>query len=77
LNQVAERLAWIVEHARGAPATATRSISTLAAYLTGPVTSEMLRARALFTWLAHHIRYDAAGFRAGVCGPQSAEAVLA
>jgi len=52
-------------------------VSTLAAYLTGPVTSEMLKARALFTWLAHHIRYDAAGFRAGTCGPQSADAVLA
>ena len=77
MNLVSERLAWIDDHARTAPATATRSVSTLAAYLTGPVTSETLRARALFTWLAHHIRYDAAGFRAGVCGPQSAEAVLA
>jgi len=77
LHAIEERLAWIDDHARGAPATATRSVSTLAAYLTGPVTSETLKARALFTWIAHHIRYDAAGFRAGTFGPQSAEAVLA
>jgi transglutaminase/protease-like cytokinesis protein 3 len=77
LNQLAERLAWIDDHARSAPVTATRSVSTLAAYLTGPVTSDLLKARALFTWLAYNIRYDAAGFRAGSCGPQSAEAVLA
>jgi hypothetical protein len=69
-------LAWIDEHARGAPATATRTVSSLAAYLTGPVTSETLKARALFTWLAYNIRYNAAGFRAGNFGDQSAEAVL-
>lgn len=77
MKQVEERLAWIDDHAHGAPATATRSVSTLAAYLTGPVTSDTLKARALFTWLAYNIRYDAAGFRTGQCGPQSAEAVLA
>lgn len=62
--------------ADAAPASATRSVPALAAYLARSGRDDLTRTRAIYRWVARHIDYDATGFRAGTYGDLSPEAVL-
>ncbi len=59
-----------------ASAAVERSVPALAAYLARAGTDETTKARALYRWIAGHIDYDVAGFRAGRPGDVSPEGVL-
>jgi hypothetical protein len=59
-----------------APAAVERSVPALAAYLARAGSDETTKARALYRWIAGHIDYDVAGFRAGRPGDVSPEGVL-
>ena len=50
-------------YARNAPASATRNLKTLGAYLTAPAKSDLAKARSVYTWITSHIQYDEAAFR--------------
>ncbi len=50
--------AAIDAHARSAPPSVSRSIDSVAAYLTAPAQDDRERARALFTWIAVNVNYD-------------------
>jgi hypothetical protein len=50
--------AAIDAHALAAPASAERSVSTLAAYLARPARSDREKARAIYRWITEHINYD-------------------
>ena len=58
------------------PAAAERSVAALAAYLAQAGPDELMRARALFRWIAGHIAYDVAAFRSGNYGDLSPGGVL-
>ncbi len=45
-------------HARAVPSSYERNLESLVAYLVRPARSDRERARAMFTWITHHIRYD-------------------
>lgn len=47
------------------PASATRSVETLASALTDSLDGERLKTRALFRWMTEHIAYDVEGYRMG------------
>ena len=68
--------AEIDAYADAAPASAERSVTTLAAYLAGGGRDDLTRTRAVYRWVTRHIDYDAAGFRSGNYGDLSAEGVL-
>jgi len=62
--------------ADSAPAAAERSVAALAVYLAQAGPDELMRARALFRWIAGHIAYDIAAFRSGSYGDISPDGVL-
>jgi len=62
--------------ADAAPPAIEQSVPALAAYLARAGSDEIMRARALYRWIAGHIDYDVAGFRAGNYGDLSPEGVL-
>lgn len=62
--------------ADAAPPTVEQSVPALAAYLAQAGSGEITKARALYRWIAGHIDYDVAGFRAGSYGDLSPEGVL-
>lgn len=45
------------KHAVSAPKSVEKTIPTLVAYLIGPAKTETEKARVIFTWIAHRIRY--------------------
>ena len=55
---ISENFKSIDLHAKEAPAKLSADIDALAEYLMQGTTNEEERARAAFTWIAHHIRYD-------------------
>ena len=69
---------WEMADARAlsTPPSAEDSIGSLSTYLTEGLPSDELRVRALFRWVAGHIRYDLQGFRAGDYGDLSPDGVL-
>lgn len=52
--------ATIDAYARQTPESQTRSLNTLAQYLTAPAHSDLAKARSVYTWIMAHIRYDEA-----------------
>ncbi|MCH8559018.1 MAG: hypothetical protein LAT84_14445 [Balneolia bacterium] len=63
-------------HALNAPADVSRSVSELSAFLSEPFEDDALRARSVFSWIAHHISYDTRAFRAGTSSNEDPEDVL-
>lgn len=68
--------AAIDRHARNAPRSAMGSPESLSSYLCRPAKNDVEKARAIFSWIARNIAYDAAGYRAAAYGDTSAAAVL-
>src|ERR1035437_7151231 len=68
--------AAIDAYADAAPASAERSVPTLAAYLAHGGPDDLTRTRAVYRWVTRHIDYDALGFRTGNYGDLSGEGVL-
>jgi len=66
----------IDQHALSAPASAERSIASLAAYLSQPAKSDHEKARALYRWITANIVYDTRGFFSGQVTNIAPEAVL-
>ena len=66
----------IDRHSATAPASATRSVATLSAYLTRPYARDDEKARAIFCWIAHNIAYDVDGFFSGAASSTSSGDVL-
>jgi hypothetical protein len=52
-------------HALTAPASVTKSMRTLSAYLTKPFATDEEKARAIFRWITDNISYDVEGFFSG------------
>lgn len=63
-------------HAAQFPRQTVTSLDELAYSLTSPFSSEIEKARAIFTWLHHNIAYDAVSFFSGNLTAQSPEATL-
>jgi hypothetical protein len=55
----------IDQHALNTPESVTRSIESLAAYLTEPAQNDLEKARAIFRWITQNISYDVEGYFAG------------
>jgi hypothetical protein len=66
----------IDRHALSAPASAERSLASLAAYLTAPAENDREKARSLYRWITANIIYDTRGFFSGQVGEPSPEVVL-
>jgi len=62
--------------ADSAPPGVERSVPALAAYLARAGGDDLMRARAIYRWVAGHITYDIEGFRSGRAGDLGPEAVL-
>jgi len=69
--------AEIDRHALAAPREAEKTLARLALYLTAPVDSDLLKARAIFRWITDRITYDLDSFRAKKMPDFLPEAVLA
>lgn len=52
-------------HARRAPQEISRDLPALTDYLISESKNDFERARAIYVWITHHIRYDEEAFRAG------------
>ncbi len=70
------RIDSLDEYAKKTPKEYEKDIKTLASYLIIPAKSEIEKARLLFTWVATHVKYDAAAFNSGKYPEQSTEGVL-
>lgn len=68
--------AKIDKMAENVPSEAAATISTLAEYLQKNTTTDIEKARAIYTWLAKHIDYDDDGFNTDNIGDMSAPVVL-
>lgn len=67
----------IDQHAKNAPAAATRSVEKLAEYLNQYTQTDLEKVRSYYTWLTHHIAYDTKSFFSGKSTPEtSADATL-
>ncbi len=66
----------IDQHALSVPASAERSIASLAAYLSQPANSNHEKARALYRWITANIVYDTRGFFSGQVTNITPQAVL-
>ncbi|KAH9827166.1 Transglutaminase-like superfamily, partial [Teratosphaeria destructans] len=64
-------------HATQFPRQNNQSLSHLAHALTSPFPSPTDKARAIFTWLHHNIRYDTAAFFSGHLTPSTPQSTLA
>ena len=62
-------------HALASTASVEESIETLAAYLAAVADDPALRARAIYTWMTHHLAFDSSGLP-GVVERATAEAAL-
>lgn len=68
--------ARIDAYALNAPASATHSVDTLAAYLEQSAQNDREKARAVYRWITANIAYDVQGLLSGNYGDLSAEGVL-
>jgi hypothetical protein len=59
------RYAAIDRYALAAPASVTKSVKELSAYLTKPFRTDEEKARAIFRWITDNISYDVEGFFSG------------
>ncbi len=66
----------IDQHALSAPASAERSLASLADYLSQPAKNDHEKARALYRWITAKIVYDTRGFFSGQVTNFTPEAVL-
>jgi hypothetical protein len=67
----------IDQHAKNAPASATRSVEKLAEYLSQNAQTDVEKVRSYYTWIANHIAYDTKSFFSGKSTPEtSAENTL-
>ncbi len=76
LHPAASPFRAIDAHALAAPASATGSVSDLAAYLTSTAKDDREKARAIFRWVAANIDYDVRGFNTARYGDLSPDGVL-
>lgn len=65
------------EHALAAPPSIATSTDRLAAYLAQGMSTDTLKARALYRWITNNIAYDTDAFFRGVSSGQGARDVLA
>jgi hypothetical protein len=70
------RYAELDAHALACPTSVTNSMAQLVAHLLKPARNNEERVRVLCRWVAANISYNAAGFRSGNLGDNSADAVL-
>ncbi|MFK8102322.1 MAG: transglutaminase domain-containing protein [Saprospiraceae bacterium] len=63
-------------YARKAPASSTTAIETLANYLSKKATTDLEKARAIYSWMTDNISYDDDAFNSGNYPVYSAEYVL-
>jgi hypothetical protein len=75
-DTTASRYAFADALADSAPPGVERSVPALAAYLARAGHEDLMRARAIYRWVAGHITYDLEGFRSGQPGDLSPETVL-
>ena len=66
----------IDEFAKKTPIKNEKNIQSLADYLTQPYKTEIEKIRALFTWVATHVKYDTESFNARISQDNSAEYVF-
>lgn len=71
-----KRFAVLDEYARNVPKQYETNIKILAEYLMKPAKSEMEKARLVYSWVATHMKYDAAAFNSGKYTDQSTEAAF-
>lgn len=65
------------KYARNTPEKYSGTLQTLSAYLVTPAKNDLEKVRLLYTWIATHIRYDAAAYNSGVFKDElSASSVL-
>ncbi len=64
-HQPPERYATIDQHAREVPPQYERNLPALVSYLIQPAQNDFQRARALFIWITHNIRYDTEAYFSG------------
>lgn len=55
----------IDRHALRAPEELHQNLPALTAYLIEPAESDLMKVRAIYSWIIHHIRYDAEAYRNG------------
>jgi transglutaminase/protease-like cytokinesis protein 3 len=63
-------------HALKTPASAEKSLESLAEYLKKPAKNDLEKARAIFIWITDNIAYDMEGYRSGNRGDLSPNGVL-
>ena len=66
----------IDQHALNAPESVTNSIKSLAAYLAEPAINDFEKARAIFSWIAENISYDANSYFSGIYSSATPQDVL-
>ncbi len=71
-----DRFTVLDQYAKNTPKIHEKDIQTLANYLLLKAKSEEDKARLVFSWIATHVKYDAAGYNSGNYGDCSATAVL-
>lgn len=71
-----DKFSKLDQYARQAPKQYESNIEVLAKYLVSGVSTDIEKARVLFTWVATHIKYDADAFSAGIYPSQSGESIL-
>jgi hypothetical protein len=67
---------FVDKYAKKAPKQYEKDISTLAQYLIKPAKSDIEKVRALFTWVATHVKYDDNAYNSSNYPDYSAENVL-
>ncbi|MEN6355530.1 MAG: transglutaminase domain-containing protein [Armatimonadota bacterium] len=70
------RFGQIDEYVARTPASAKKSINSLADYLIKPAGSDVEKARAIFSWITHNINFDMDAYDSGIYGDQSPATVL-
>lgn len=66
----------IDQHARKSPRSVEKDISSLANYLKEKATTDLEKSRAIYVWIAEHVKYDDKAFNAGKYGDYSPDGVL-
>ncbi len=61
----------IDHHAKNTPASATRTIEKLAAYLNQNTQTDLEKVRSYYTWITNHIAYDTKSFFSGKSTPET------
>jgi hypothetical protein len=72
-----DKYATLDEYAINTPAEYEKDIVTLSKYLTKPAKNDLEKVRAVFTWVATHVKYDADAFNSGNYADYNAANVLA